>query len=108
MIIYNVTVNIEDAAQEDWLYWMRNEHIPAMLATGKFTKALMTKVLVKEQMGGTSYSIQYTAVSRDHLNRYLNEDAENLRAAAARFTGKAVSFNTELEVVTEQFQSLEK
>ena len=64
MIIYNVTVNVDDSVHTDWLYWIRNEHIPEMLATGKFVKALMTKVLVKEEMGGQSYSIQYTAKSK--------------------------------------------
>ena len=102
MIIYNVTINVTDNAHEDWLYWMRNEHIPAMLATGKFTKALMSKVLVKEDTGGTSYSVQYTASSRGHLDRYLEEDAKTMSAASEHFKDEVVSFRTELEVVTEQ------
>ena len=49
MYIYNVTINIEDTVHELWLEWMKKEHIPEMLATGKFSKALMTKVLVEEE-----------------------------------------------------------
>ena len=60
MYIYNVTVNIEETIHDEWVRWMNEEHIPEMLATGKFTKALMTKVLVEEEMGGVTYSIQYT------------------------------------------------
>ncbi len=28
MYIYNVTVNIEESAEKDWLDWMKNKHIP--------------------------------------------------------------------------------
>lgn len=102
MIIYNVTTNVEESIHEDWLYWMRNEHIPAMLATGKFIKAIMTRVLVEEETGGMSYSIQYTANSKDLLDRYYKENAADLRKETERFKGKFVSFRTELEVITEQ------
>ena len=102
MIIYNVTVNVDDSVHTDWLYWIRNEHIPEMLATGKFVKALMTKVLVKEEMGGQSYSIQYTAKSKDSLARYYKEDATKLREEAGRFGDKVLMFRTELEIISEQ------
>ena len=46
MYIYNVTINVENAIHLQWLDWMKNSHIPAMLATNKFSKALMTKVMV--------------------------------------------------------------
>ena len=52
MYIYNVTMNIEESIQVQWLSWMKEVHIPEMLETGKFTKALMSQVLVEEQMGG--------------------------------------------------------
>ena len=73
-----------------------------MLATGKFVKALMTKVLVKEEMGGQSYSIQYTAKSKDSLARYYKEDAPKLREEAGRFGDKVLMFRTELEIISEQ------
>lgn len=104
MIVYNVTINVADEVHEDWLYWIRNEHIPAMLATGKFVKALMTKVITEEEMDGTSYSIQYTAASRYYLSRYYAEDAKRLQKGYERFKGNYVAFSTELEVVTEQVQ----
>ena len=102
MIIYNVTTNVEESIHEDWLEWMRNEHIPAVLSTGKFIKAVLTRVLVDEAMGGISYSTQYTAENKEMLERYYNEDAPLLRKETLRFTGKFVSFRTELEVITEQ------
>lgn len=102
MYIYNVTINIEQSAHDEWLLWMKNKHIPDMLATGKFSKALMTKVLVEEEMGGITYSVQYTTDSKKTLEQYYSEDAPKLRGDAERFTGSFVAFRTELEIISEQ------
>lgn len=102
MLIYNVTINIQEDVHDTWLEWMKNEHIPEMLDTGKFTKALMTKVLVDEEMGGITYSVQYTARDRETLQKYYDENADQLRRKSSRFEGKFVAFRTELEVISEQ------
>ena len=102
MYIYNVTVNIQEDAHDDWVEWMKKEHIPDMLKTGKFIKALMTRVLVDEEMGGITYSVQYTAKNREMLKRYYEENAEELRSKTRPFEGKFVAFRTELEVISEQ------
>ena len=80
---------------------MQKEHIPEMLATGKFSKALMTRVMVKEEMGGLTYSVQYTTDSMETLQRYYSEDAEKLRGQSKPFEGKFVAFRTELEIISE-------
>ncbi len=80
---------------------MKTVHIPEMLATGKFSKALMTKVLVEEKLGGITYSVQYTTNNIETLHKYYDEDAENLRAKSSPFEGKFVAFRTELEIVSE-------
>ncbi|AVR44561.1 DUF4286 domain-containing protein [Christiangramia fulva] len=102
MYIYNVTINVQEDIHDDWVKWMKEEHIPDMLDTGKFSKALMTRVMVKEPMGGITYSIQYTTESKEKLERYYAENAEELRGKSKPFEGKFVSFRTELEVISEQ------
>ncbi|MBQ0734928.1 DUF4286 family protein [Aquimarina celericrescens] len=102
MYIYNVTINIEESVHDLWLDWMQNKHIPDMLSTGKFSKALMTKVLVEEEMGGITYSVQYTTSDKETLQRYYDEDADRLRKETERFAGKFVAFRTELEIVSER------
>ena len=102
MIIYNVTINVQEDIHDKWLKWMKEEHIPDMLDTKKFSKALMTKVLVKEEMGGNTYSVQYTTESKEMLESYYAENAQELRARSKPFEGKFVAFRTELEVITEQ------
>lgn len=102
MIIYNITINIDEPIHEKWLNWMRDVHIPEVMATGKFIKALMSKVLVNEEMGGISYSVQYTCESRELLDLYYQKDATRLRKEGLRLFGQQfVAFRTELEIVNE-------
>ena len=101
MYIYNVKINIEESIQEKWTHWMKTEHIPEVLATGKFSKALMARVNVDEEMGGITYSVQYTTDSKETLQKYYAENAVELRAQSKPFEGKYVAFRTELEVIAE-------
>ena len=102
MYIYNVTINVQEGViQQEWLKWMQKEHLPAMLATGKFSKALMTQVMVDEPMGGITYSVQYFTKDKATLEKYLEEDAESLRAQGSKFSPYIVVFRTELAVVEE-------
>jgi gamma-glutamylcyclotransferase (GGCT)/AIG2-like uncharacterized protein YtfP len=108
MIIYNVTINIDEKVQQAWLDWMQSTHIPEMLATGKFIEAKMSRVLVDEEMGGITYSVQYTALNREMLQRYYDEDAPRLRQdTQERFGGKFVAFRTELDVLNIQQNTVE-
>ncbi len=101
MIIYNVTSNIDAGIGEQWLAWVK-EHIPQVLATGHFTDAKLTKVLVKDPEGSVTYSVQYRAKSREALDNYYRNDADKLRQVAFRIFGdKVLAFRTELEVIDE-------
>jgi len=101
MIIYNVTANIEESIHDKWLKWIK-EHIPKVLATGKFEKATLTQVLVEEDMGGLTYSIQYRSYSREALDAFYKEDAPKFREEALKlFADKMLAFRTELEIVDE-------
>lgn len=102
MYIYNVTTNIEESVHEEWVKWMKEIHIPDVLATGKFLSAKMAKVLVEEDMGGMTYSVQFTTMDKETLEKYYSDDADRLRQDATKlFAGKFVSFRTELQIVSE-------
>ena len=45
MIIYNVTVSVEESIKTDWLDWMKTEHIPEVMATGVFAKAQIPLIM---------------------------------------------------------------
>ena len=101
MYIYNVTINIDESVHKEWLSWIQN-HIQDVLATGSFVAAKLTQVLVEEEMGGVTYSVQYTANSREDLNEYYTTYAPKLRnESMRRFADKMISFRTELKVIKE-------
>lgn len=102
MILYNVTINIHESVHDQWMKWMQEKHINDVLATGKFSSARMVKVLIEEEMGGTTYSIQYFTDSKETLQRYYEEDAPGLREEGLRLFGdKMLAFRTELELISE-------
>ncbi|CAM1334185.1 DUF4286 family protein [Tenacibaculum aestuariivivum] len=103
MYIYNVTINIDESVHEQWVVWIK-KHIPQVLATGHFLSAKLTEVLVEEEMGGATYSVQYTAKTREDLDNYYKHHADELREASyKKFADKMLAFRTELRVVNEFF-----
>ncbi len=101
MYIYNVTINIDNLVYNEWLTWVET-HILEVLNTGKFTAAKLTEVLVEEEMGGKTYSIQYSANTREDLDNYYKEDANRLRSETLKkFGDKMLAFRTELKLIKE-------
>lgn len=99
MIIYNVTVNIENDVHDEWLEWMKTKHIPDVMATGFFLENKLCKVLVEEEQG-TTYSFQYTCNNMEELQEYQREHAPRLQKEVAdRYANKFVAFRTLLEVI---------
>lgn len=98
-IIYNVTINIEDDIQQEWLAWMKGEHIPEVMKTGCFLENKICRVLVNEE-SGTTYSVQYTCNSMEEYKKYLLNHSINLQQNHTdRYAGKFVAFRTLLEVI---------
>jgi hypothetical protein len=99
MIIYNVTVKIDNDIHDEWMEWMRSIHIPEVMATQKFIDHQVAKVLVDDEDGMT-YSIQYKCESMSHLEDYYKAHAPDLqRKHAERYKDKFVAFRTLLEVI---------
>ena len=101
MILYNVTVNVEDRVLEDWLSWMKGVHIPEMMETGCFVEHKMLKLLNDDpEAQGSTYAVQYFAESMSMINRYLQDHAPVLRQKHVdRYMNSCVSFRTLLEEV---------
>lgn len=99
MILYNVTINIDADIHDEWLKWMKEVHIPDVLATGMFEEGKVARILAEEE-GGRAYSIQYLAKTMDDYNRYQSEFAPKLQAEhQERYGGKFAAFRTLLHIV---------
>ncbi|KAB2815902.1 MAG: DUF4286 family protein [Bacteroidetes bacterium] len=101
MYIYNVTVNVDDSAINQWTTWMRETHIPDVLQTGLFLGATMSRLMVEEE-SGTTFSIQYKLKDEESFRLYQEMYAPALQADhKKRFEEKTVAFRTMMEVLAE-------
>lgn len=99
MIIYNVTVNIDDSVHDEWLHYMKTKHIQDVVNTGCFSSGSIFKILVEEQ-SGTSYSIQYRCPNKAAIERYMRDFAPALQKEVKdKYGDKFVAFRTLLEEV---------
>lgn len=102
MYIYNITNNVSEKIHNQWLEWMRKKHIPAMLATGKFSQAILVFVSAHEEMGGITYATQYKCKSAELLKEFYREYAPKLnKEVMKKFPNQVVVFGTELKVIEE-------
>jgi len=100
MLLYNVTVGIDKAIEAEWLIWMRDKHIPVVLATGYFKGYKMYKVLHDQGEDTTSYSVQFFAERIEDVLAYLEKNAPAITEIhRARFKDRHVVFQTLLEEV---------
>ncbi len=100
MIIYNVTVNIDNSVHDEWMTWMRNVHIPDVMCTGMFIENHMYKVLADEDSGGVTYSIQYVCNSMKEYEQYRDIFSAALQEQYSKKYGdRFVAFRTLLEVI---------
>lgn len=101
MILYNVTVNVDNAAADEWVNWMQTTHIPDVLATGLFSSNRFCQLLIDEESGIT-YSVQYVLKDLETFKLYQQVYAPALQKAHhERFEGKYVAFRTVMEIIGE-------
>jgi hypothetical protein len=99
MILYNITIIIEDEIERDWLIWMHNIHIPEVMAAGQFVSKRLLKVLDSPNEGIT-YCVQFISESREAYNNYrLHSEPALMHALQSKFANRLVSFNTIMEFI---------
>lgn len=100
MFIYNVTTNVSWAIYDDWLEWMRQEHMPDVLKTGCFINYQLLKLHEQDETEGPIYVAQYFAESKALYNRYIELYANDFRKVISEKWGENIyAFRTLLEVV---------
>jgi hypothetical protein len=100
MILYNVTINIDDSAHDEWLEWMKSKHIPDVLSTGLFMENKFYRIRSENEDEGHTYSIQYLLESMDEYETYQKEFAVKLQSEhTEKFKDKFVAFRTIMELV---------
>src|SRR5690606_9869519 len=106
MIIYSVTISIDENIESEWVQWMRKIHIPEVMNTGKFISCRFSKLISHKESGIVNYSAQYTCDSKNDLQDYQENFARGLQQKSLeRFADQMHAFRTELEII-EDFYSV--
>ncbi|HXS36869.1 MAG TPA: DUF4286 family protein [Flavipsychrobacter sp.] len=99
MIIYNVTLKVDNDIAKEWLLWMKNEHMPEVMRTGLFMDCRLCRLLEQDETEGITYAAQYYCDSLEHYNTYISEHANRLREKGfKKFGNKFAAFRTVMAV----------
>lgn len=100
MIIYNITIKVDDDIAGAWLNWLLDVHIPDVMSTRCFLEKKVVRLLETDDSEGPTYAIQYTAESRADYNRYIELHAPEMRRRSIEKWGdKFIAFRSVMEVV---------
>ena len=100
MIIYNVTVKVDQQIANSWLRWLLNEHIPGIMQTNCFVDYKVVRLLEVDDSEGPTYAIQYYALSKSDYSRYLELYASNMQKLSFEKWGeKVMAFRSVMEIV---------
>lgn len=100
MIVYNVTTNVSWAIHDDWLQWLKQEHIPRMLQTGCFFESRILRLLEIDDEHGPTYAIQLHASSAADYQAFIERYAESLHQEAhERWSNQIIAFSSVMEVL---------
>jgi len=101
MIVYNVTLSIHPEIEIEVIEWLKEEHIPEVLATGLFIEHKIFKVLeTPRALTHNSFAIQYLLESWDKLDEYNEKHAPALKAKTQeKFGENVLAFRTFLEKI---------
>lgn len=100
MIVYNVTIKVQQPIAASWLQWLKKEHIPDVIGTGCFTHATTFQLLEADDTEGPTYVVQYFAESRALYNRYIEKHANNMRQKAFdKWGNRFIAFRTVMHIV---------
>ena len=97
MIAYEVTVVIDEEQAAAFEKYMRDRHIPDVLATGAFERASF------ECSEAGRYRTRYIAADRQSLDEYLRRHAPRLRDDFAAHFSERVQVTREEWIMVEAF-----
>ena len=99
MLLFNVTVIIEEASAPEWLQWMNESHIPELMATDCFVSHRVLRI-VDSPNEGLSYCIQFIAETDAKYHAFKNLHEENFTGKLyEKYPNKLVVFSTLMEFI---------
>jgi hypothetical protein len=97
MTVYEVTADVEEGLVSRYERYMREKHIPEVLATGCFQAALFAR------SAGGRYRTSYVARTQADLDRYLETHTAALRADFEAHFPEGISLSREVWATVERW-----
>ena|SRR6478609_726693 len=100
MIIYNVTVKVSPARADEWVLWMKEEHMPELMATGLFAESRLSRLLEQDEAEGITFSAQYFCRNISDYRNYIEQYAPLMREKGLkRFGDQMIAFRSVMEEI---------
>lgn len=97
-IIYSVTVKPDRDIEDQYVAWLKDEHMAEVVSTGCFDSFRFYKVMTEDERDGASYNIQYLTTEMSRYFDYINDHAPIMRAKGKeKFGEKFHAFRTLLK-----------
>ncbi|MEY3689537.1 MAG: hypothetical protein RIT37_1099 [Bacteroidota bacterium] len=76
---YEVTMEVDSSIAEEWVEYMRSEHIPEVMTTGVFTSCQFLRIIEPAKEGFDSFRITYEAENLSAIQAYRADLSPELR-----------------------------
>ena len=102
MILFNITIILDNEIHNEWLHWMKTRQIPDIMNTGCFVSNRLLHVLDSPNEGVT-YCVQYISDSLEKLNEFKQKHDHSIQVKLPeQFNNKLVLFSTVMEFIDNQ------
>ena len=99
MILYNITVILDEGIEPEWLTWINQDFIPQALSSNLLVSNRILKVLDSPNEGVT-YCLQFIADNLQNYNEFKdNHAASLLDSHTVKFKNQSVFFSTIMEFI---------
>lgn len=99
MIIFNTTYCVSDKCYDSFLRWLKEQHLPEMLAHEAFLESKVSRVLTEEQEGKT-ISVQLISPDLDAIANWNDAHGDKYRMEmASLFDAEVLFFASYMEVM---------
>ncbi|MFM8455135.1 MAG: DUF4286 family protein, partial [Ignavibacteria bacterium] len=76
---YEVTMDVDSSIAEEWVEYMRSEHIPEVMQTGVFISCQFLRIIEPAKEGLECFRITYEAKSLSAIQDYRAELSPELQ-----------------------------
>lgn len=100
MTICNITMQVAWSIHDEWLVWMKAEHIPAIIKEGAFDSYQLSRLKNIPEEEGPTYCVQYYASQLNAAENFLRQDEQQFSERISRRWGTdCLAFRTIMEVI---------